>query len=260
MGSMKQASETYKRAGFCRHELDDANLTLAEFRIYMHLIRRAGSGGDAFPGVDSITRVCRMSKPTAIKTIRALQSYGMITVQKEDGKRNHYTIIHDPENWSPTGKKEVTHQSNPGNVRSTNKKEYCTGTGTVMLVPVAGTTEPPTPLKGERVPKKVFNKPIQIELPIEIETELPVALKRCCALFRKRDSTPLSQSEKRAWQFARRIVELTSTAEWELLEWEYSCCDEEVIRFRRQDLATLLNHWNEEISRAATRKAKFNYT
>jgi hypothetical protein len=75
-------------------------------------------------------------------------------------------------------------------------------------------------------------------------------LDRVRLLFHKRTSTPLDQSEAKAWQEARPCVEQTSEEEWQLLEWLYSQRGNDPAKYRRQDMATLFNHWQGSIDRA----------
>lgn len=80
---------------------------------------------------------------------------------------------------------------------------------------------------------------------------LSPALLRAFGLFRRRSSTPLDAAELRAWQKkeSRGAVEATSEADWKLLEWWFQTSGPDS-RYRRKDLATLLNNWNAEIERA----------
>src|SRR5262245_47994625 len=62
---------------FIHSALDDAGLTAAEFRVYAHLSRRAGSG-KAWPSLSSICDVCKCRRSTAVKAIKSLESKNMI--------------------------------------------------------------------------------------------------------------------------------------------------------------------------------------
>lgn len=76
-----------------------------------------------------------------------------------------------------------------------------------------------------------------------------LALHRAKMLFRMRPSTALDHSQSTAWKKNKRAVESTSEGDWLLLEW-YFAQGGEVAEYRRRDLATLLNNWNGEITRA----------
>jgi hypothetical protein len=66
-----------------------------------------------------------------------------------------------------------------------------------------------------------------------------------------RPGTPLDRSLARAWKTARAAVADTTDDEWRQLESYY--CDVIASRddYRRKDLATLLNNWSTELTRAA---------
>lgn len=84
---------------FIHSELDDAGLTPAEFRVYAHIARRAGSDG-AYPGIDSMAEVCRLAKATVIDAVRMLESRKMIFVKREEGQRNRYHLTRQSA-WQP---------------------------------------------------------------------------------------------------------------------------------------------------------------
>jgi len=77
------------------------------------------------------------------------------------------------------------------------------------------------------------------------------SLLRAKAIFRMRPGTPLDRSLARAWKTARAAVADTTDDEWRQLESYY--CDVIASRddYRRKDLATLLNNWSTELTRAA---------
>lgn len=76
---------------FVHSELDDRNLTLAEFRIYCHLARRAGNGV-AYPGIDSMSVICRLSKNTVVAAIKSLEWMGMIQADRKSGMSTRYIL------------------------------------------------------------------------------------------------------------------------------------------------------------------------
>ena len=75
-------------------------------------------------------------------------------------------------------------------------------------------------------------------------------LDRVRGLFNKRASTPLDAAELHAWKAARLSVEQTTEHEWQLLEWVYGQKGNDVAKYRRHDMATLLNNWNGAIDKA----------
>jgi hypothetical protein len=77
---------------FFNHSLiDDMGLTPSEFRVYGHLVRRAGSGY-AYASVNSMAKVCKLKRDTVYKCIAELENRGLIRTQKRHGKPSHYHI------------------------------------------------------------------------------------------------------------------------------------------------------------------------
>jgi hypothetical protein len=77
------------------------------------------------------------------------------------------------------------------------------------------------------------------------------ALERARGLFRMRAGTPLDSAQERAWRRNRAAVEATEEQDWLALEWWFTQgASSPMAKFRRKDLAQLLNHWNGEIERA----------
>ena len=77
------------------------------------------------------------------------------------------------------------------------------------------------------------------------------SLLRAKAIFRMRPGTPLDRSQARAWKTNLAAVAAATDDEWRQLESYY--CDVIASRddYRRKDLATLLNNWSGELTRAA---------
>jgi hypothetical protein len=76
-------------------------------------------------------------------------------------------------------------------------------------------------------------------------------LLRAKALFRMRPGTPLDRSQARAWKIARAAVAGTPDDQWLELESYYAAEIPPRDDYRRKDLATLLNNWSGELTRAA---------
>ena len=111
---------------FVHSELDDLPLTPEAFRVYCHLVRRAGRDGEAFPSFTSIARHCfawneennpesarskcpksDSARQMAIKAIKELKSFNLVTVEprlRANGAKssNEYVVTHVSE-WSPPG-------------------------------------------------------------------------------------------------------------------------------------------------------------
>lgn len=118
------------------YELDDAGLTPAEFRIYAHLARRAAKEGRAWPGRDSMAKVCAMSKRTVTRAILALEKHGMLVVKRAEGQRSIYILTRrsswvvprlstDPASFG-TGDKSGRGPVPNEATKSTKKKNKCT--------------------------------------------------------------------------------------------------------------------------------------
>jgi hypothetical protein len=79
-------------------------------------------------------------------------------------------------------------------------------------------------------------------------------LVRAKALFGMRASTPLDVQQNRAFKKkeTRAAMAATTEEEWQFLEWFYAVdpvrCED--AKFRRHDLAQLLNNWGGEVSKA----------
>lgn len=78
----------------------------------------------------------------------------------------------------------------------------------------------------------------------------PADLERVRRLFRKKEGTKMDNSETKAWNAARSTIGTTTPEDWALLEWAYAQNQGDAQRWRRRDMATLLNNWNAEIDRA----------
>lgn len=67
-------------------------------------------------------------------------------------------------------------------------------------------------------------------------------------LMRRRESTPLTHAETRAFVKNRAAIEATTEDDWQALERFYAAPQAQT--YARKDLAALLNNWNGEIDRA----------
>lgn len=88
---------------------------------------------------------------------------------------------------------------------------------------------PVVPLKGDKPAKG----------PLQLRAE---------RIFNRRESTPLTASEQRAFKKSKAAIEATTEEEWKLLESFYTLPQSET--YARKDLAQLVNNWNGEIDRA----------
>jgi hypothetical protein len=66
-----------------------------------------------------------------------------------------------------------------------------------------------------------------------------------------RPGTPLDRGQRRAWKLAGPALTGTIESEWQQLEAYYAADLPQRDDYRRRDLATLLNNWSGELTRAA---------
>ena len=85
---------------FIHSSLDDARLSPAEFRVFCHINRRAGEGGNCFAAIESIANVCGLSLPTVRKALKSLMAQNFIVQRRRDGRTTIYrpTPVSD---WKP---------------------------------------------------------------------------------------------------------------------------------------------------------------
>lgn len=103
---------------FVHSKLDDLGLTAAEFRVYAHISRRANNGV-AWPGIASISSVCRLHPTTVRRCLKSLQRRQMISIEPRAGETSHY-ILNDPAVWSaPIGLTPVAGDTPPSQSQST---------------------------------------------------------------------------------------------------------------------------------------------
>jgi len=88
--------------------LDDRALSPAEFRVFAHLCRRANNKtGVAWPSLESIAVVCRISRKTIVRALNHLLHEGLIRKQgKPFGGSTRYLILSP--NSVPTGTNEAS--------------------------------------------------------------------------------------------------------------------------------------------------------
>jgi len=74
---------------------------------------------------------------------------------------------------------------------------------------------------------------------------------RVAALVNRRANTLWSRGELRAWAANKAVVAQTSERDWETLSrWFAFPRTDAVVKYRRTDLAALLNNWHAEIAKA----------
>jgi hypothetical protein len=104
--------------------VDDARMDPYEFRVYAHLIRRAGGAeGKATCGLTEIARVCAMSRGQAHDAVHKLSGRKAIEISKyfdpkKNQERNCY-VVTDRRDWCPEPK--IKRVSTVHTVNSTKK-------------------------------------------------------------------------------------------------------------------------------------------
>ena len=74
-------------------DFDDAGLSMAAARVYVHLCRRADKAHVAWPGIDSIAETVRANRKTVITAIKELEQRGFLRVSRTWGSRSNYEIL-----------------------------------------------------------------------------------------------------------------------------------------------------------------------
>jgi hypothetical protein len=82
---------------FIHPDLDDLPLKLGAFRVYCHLLRRAGKNGIAMTSADTICDSIGMDRKTVFKTLAGLEDCGLIDRWKPFGGCNRFRVP-----WPPT--------------------------------------------------------------------------------------------------------------------------------------------------------------
>lgn len=244
---------------FVHSSLDDAGLSAYAFRIYCHIARRANQTGHAWPGIESIAKVCGISKNTVKGAIAELEERQMLKVIRSEGGRhsNRYFLTRAAV-WTNTPGQEMTRS---GDDRVTE----CTAPGQEMTGRGSGEGSEGNPSrKSNEVNPDIGNRselrPENQEPPDDdITTEIKAMLRDPKFLiqssvhkwFKRRANTKWSKIEDKALTElakAYATVPLDELREdLDILEWYYTISGCE---FLRRDVKTLLNNWQGEIDRA----------
>ncbi len=85
---------------FIPSQLDERNLSPAEFRIYCHVVRRAGRDSTCWESIQNMAKKCRLCPNTVRKALHFLVDDGMIAVKPHPGYTYDYTVC-DIAHWKP---------------------------------------------------------------------------------------------------------------------------------------------------------------
>ncbi len=82
--------------------LDDYGLTPAEFRVYCHVVRRAGKNGTCWESVPRIGKACRLSRNLTMAALHALTKVHRLLIRnKRVGETDEYTLAPSSDWASP---------------------------------------------------------------------------------------------------------------------------------------------------------------
>ena len=99
------------------------NLNHTEYRVMGVLIGLWNKEqGKAFPTIEYLSKLCKMSKTTIIKSLEALVNYGLLIVLKQKGKRNNYYLSDRLLNDSGSTNRKPEH-STPWKTNHDNKQK-----------------------------------------------------------------------------------------------------------------------------------------
>ena len=97
--------------------LEDRQLKKADKLVYSAIASFANEQQSAFPSISSIEKRATCGRPTVIQSIKALEKYKYIAVERLPGKVNRYTLLKLVKKLnqlrnltSPTSKKQILHQ------------------------------------------------------------------------------------------------------------------------------------------------------
>lgn len=98
---------------FIHSSLDEAGLSPVEFRVFAHVLRRAGKDGFCYAGVTSMAAVCRVNLKTARRALSKLADYGMVTSDVRPGQATVHKPT-TPETWRLPLPKQYPSQTDTG--------------------------------------------------------------------------------------------------------------------------------------------------
>lgn len=106
MREIKSADDRQLPVAFFDIDVDDAALTVYEFRAYMRIVRRAAGGRSACTeSLENMAAGCQMSRPTMVRAIKGLIDRRMIRRESKLGETSTYILTSKLE-WVP-GKPQI---------------------------------------------------------------------------------------------------------------------------------------------------------
>jgi hypothetical protein len=109
-----KAEAERRQADFIVHsKLDDLPLSPVEFRLYCHMVRRAGLGGIFYESIPNAARHCQVRIETLRRALHKLITVGLIRLaDTPPGRTRTYDVFH-VDAWAPEllAKEDPTPQS-----------------------------------------------------------------------------------------------------------------------------------------------------
>jgi hypothetical protein len=189
----------------------------------------------AWPGIERLARLTRRSRRAVYRAIGTLRRLGVLEIIKGGAAR--FGSPGDLYKFRSPVMESVEVFAASGKSAASGK---CAASGT-KSVPLVALKLPEGTIEGEEV----------------ADDEL---LARCRALFRMRPTRKLDTAQERAWRKAVPMVAETEADEWIQMEAYYTADLPRREDFRRKDLATLLNNWSGELTRARDWCRKVGWT
>jgi hypothetical protein len=144
--------------------LDDFGLSVAEFRVYCHILRRAGTNtGHYWEGAKNAAKHCRINRTTYDKALINLERYQMIQIERRKGETSLISPLAKQQWLKPPLKKDVpstqngytqkrTHPTPKEDVPSPqNEEPQNRPTPKEDEVPTLKEDDPPTPKEDDEV-------------------------------------------------------------------------------------------------------------
>jgi hypothetical protein len=118
---------------FIHKELDDFGLDPYSFRVYSHIVRRAGNGGECWESNKNMADVCCMSESQVKRSLALLVKYGLIFKESRLGTTDLYRVA-PRSNWS-NPIRPTTPIGTDSSHRTNRNFEVIKNTNIIRLVP-----------------------------------------------------------------------------------------------------------------------------
>lgn len=73
------------------HVIDDYPLSVFAYRLYGHIVRRAGEHGSCFESVRNMAKHCRVSIGTIVRAKKELNKAGVIRIKSVQGQNGRFS-------------------------------------------------------------------------------------------------------------------------------------------------------------------------